>query len=151
MAPLTAARVGAEKPSIAAVAKTQANEIPGVAPWARKKGPSNKRSGERPQYRPLRTCGLDNASVLGAAILVVAMALGAACSNSSAPIPSPSPPPVGTAGPAGLGGTWVLQQALQASDVDSASVETALSARGILGYSIRVPWSAVDGTSSILD
>jgi hypothetical protein len=50
-----------------------------------------------------------------------------------------------------ISGTWVLQQANDASEVDTSSVEAALMTPHVRGYSLRVPWSAVDGSTSLLD
>ena len=64
----------------------------------------------------------------------------------------PAPPASNAAAPASpISGTWVLQQALSSSDVDTSNVETALSTPGIRGYSLRVAWNAIDGNNQILD
>ena len=51
----------------------------------------------------------------------------------------------------GLSGTWVLQQANSVAQVDTTMVEQALSTPRIRGYSLRVPWSAVDGNTLVLN
>ena len=66
------------------------------------------------------------------------------------PTPTPvkpvPPPPL----PVGLSGTWVLQQANSVSQVDPSYVEVALSTPRVRGFSLRVPWSAIDGSTAIL-
>ena len=91
------------------------------------------------------------------AALLTACSLGGNTRNtvvgSSSPSPSPASSPTPTPTPAlapGIGGTWVVQQALTSSDVDPPAVETALSTPGIRGYSLRVPWNALT-TTSLLD
>src|SRR5438132_3703016 len=67
--------------------------------------------------------------------------------------PSKSPKPGGGQSTliSGVSGTWVLQQATNSSQVDNPAVEAALSTPHIRGYSLRVPWSAIDGSTSLLD
>ncbi len=64
--------------------------------------------------------------------------------------PGTSPSGAGITSPL-INGTWVLQQANNAAMVDSKQVETALATPHIRGYSMRVPWSAIDGTTALLD
>jgi hypothetical protein len=61
------------------------------------------------------------------------------------------PTPNTSQGSTTISGIWVLQQATSTSQVDSQLVETALGTPHIRGYSLRVPWSAIDGSSILLD
>jgi len=70
---------------------------------------------------------------------------------SSKPLPSRKPTTKPPAPSATLSGTWVLQQALTASDVDNRLVEAALSTPGVRGFSLRVPWTSIDGNTALLD
>jgi hypothetical protein len=49
-------------------------------------------------------------------------------------------------------GTWVLQQAASASDLDATStggaIDAALGFADIRGFSLRVPWTSIDGGAS---
>ena len=84
------------------------------------------------------------------------IAIAASLVSCGGSTPQPGRQPAPSAEPsqataADVGGTWVLHQALTASEVDTPTVETALDTPGVKGYSLRVPWQLVDGTSQVLD
>jgi hypothetical protein len=48
-------------------------------------------------------------------------------------------------------GTWVLQQITAPSQLSAPVLSAALSTPEIRGFSVRVPWTAVDGSTALLD
>jgi hypothetical protein len=86
--------------------------------------------------------------------LLFGAALTIACGTSVAPNASASPSASTSSTSAtvtGISGTWAVYQAETIQQVDSPVVENALSAPHLRGYSLRVPWSAIDGSTALLD
>lgn len=67
------------------------------------------------------------------------------------PGPGTSPPP--TAAPGGMRGTWVVHQVTSRDQLQRqrAMLDTALSTPGVAGFSMRVPWTSIDGGFELLD
>jgi hypothetical protein len=93
-------------------------------------------------------------ALLAALLTFMILVSGAAVTASNALTPATAgdvPPP---AGPAGRTcGTWVLQQVTSATDLNrqAAAISSALSLPGVVGFSLRVPWDALENDPTLLD
>jgi hypothetical protein len=84
------------------------------------------------------------AVLTGALLLPTSPAAAAPASTATAP---------SKVTPAAACGTWVLQQIGSAADLDrqAADIKRALAVPGVTGFSMRVPWSAIDKDLTLLD
>jgi hypothetical protein len=84
-------------------------------------------------------------------ILAAAACGGRTPATAASPLPSVSPFVRASPAVAGISGTWVLEQARSAGELQSPAIDTALKTPGIRGFSLRVAWSDIDGGTALLD
>lgn len=86
--------------------------------------------------------------------VAVALAAALVAVPTAAASAAPTPPPT-TAQPlrAATCGTWLLHQVSSVAqlDRDAAAIDAALAEPSTIGFSVRVPWNAIDTDLSLLD
>jgi hypothetical protein len=90
-------------------------------------------------------------AILTVPLTFMLLVSGAAGTALSADAAGDVPPPPGPAGR--TCGTWVLHQVSTATELSrqAAAIDNALALPGVVGFSMRVPWEALENDPTLLD
>ena len=99
-----------------------------------------------PSGKPSQTPPAAAAPILSALLLMLP--------GAGASAPAAEPPPAPATNAEAICGTWVLQQVESRQQLERllpGTIGPALATPGVRGFSLRVPWKAIDGDFSLLE